>query len=270
MTREFAVSFREKIIPVIKEVLGSEYDVAEYDEVLVNDYIRYYVEIKNVNAAVGKCIYIEKLADYSLHNPEKTLRELALLTVERLNEDVTAKQIDFRPWKYAREDLSLDFVDTSRNIRYLEDKVSRRFLDLSCVVMTRLDDEYGLPEFHIVTKALAEQWGVTEDTLFYVARRNMLRLTVYLLGAEYNYRTMGCSFLPEMCEKMIPSYWKGDVLISPTSNGSAYLLLSDGSEADVQRIKTVASEVRECYEEHEVVNDSVYLYIRSSKRIVKL
>lgn len=158
--------FAEKVKELLEK---SGYEAHVGTVVKPNDTIFHSIHVTEQGKNVSPTFYAEML-----YNHFEVIELSANFIVEQMKmfsvpfDNDISKLHDFN---YVKDKLSYKLINTEMNKRYLRDKVSREFLDLSIVPYIAIpsSEEYGSV---MVTKNLLENWNVTKEEVLDIAMEN--------------------------------------------------------------------------------------------------
>ena len=270
-TRKFA----EEAAAKVRKRLGSGYEVTVTETVKNNGTEKTGVCIRRAGENIGAVVYPDPtgitvdvdgiLADY-LKAPKLPLDGEGVLDFEK-----------------AKDRICFKLVNADRNSERLKDMPHKAFLDLAMVLFVFLDSD-GMATVE-VTDGLMDTWGVDEDTLWELAKKNTPRLLpekmgtlsdflsasfddmgtydcripLWVLTNERKHYGAGIICYDGVLDKMLEEVGCS-LIVLPSSVHEVLVLKDDGSAEHEDLIRLVRVVNRTAVEPVDFLSDNIYLY----------
>lgn len=171
-------NYKEKILELLKDFYGHDAEVTMHAVYKGNDTYRTGISVRlfeNDNN-VAPVVYIDHLYSKYIDNEmslDAVISELVKM-IENANDAEICNCVgDLTDWDFVKDKVFPIVVQTETNAKYMEDLVSKEYLDLSILYNIRLlVDENGVGSVKI-SNGLFEQYGVSLDELQQQALSNL-------------------------------------------------------------------------------------------------
>ena len=287
------ITFKEELVRILERKTGGRVDISKVEK--NNGVTLEAVTIQTDPGLITPLIYLKGF--YEEYEKGRTLEEIAGHII-RLGSGNTGEGLNwlarnFSDYEAVRDNISYRLVNYEKNAGLLQNMPHRRFLDLAIVYQAvSFDKEAGTGSI-LINQEQAESWGVTEETLNWLAQENtpklfpaevdsvggILRrmgvecgfsgeeleeiggrgLPLYTLTNTHRYMGAVCILYPDILQK-ISEIMKSDLFILPSSVHETLILPDDGIHT-VGELKEMVHEVNVTQvAEEEFLSDGVYRY----------
>ena len=171
------IDFKEKILSKLEELVSENdlYEITEKTFHKINrdmDAVAIMLKENKEGTGYGQIHYYENL--YSDYKNGLSVDEVVRTIMDSLKENRPEKiNLDMVfSYEECREKIAAQVISRERNEAILEECVHRDILDLALVYRIILkSDDQGMMST-IITKEIADNWGVNEEELYKVALKN--------------------------------------------------------------------------------------------------
>ena len=169
MKKEFA----EQVKVTIENKLNNGVSLELHEMLKLNDVTQFGLVFPSDQNSVSPVFYLDDAYDMFLAG-DLTVEKAADALIKNYNGCTATKQFDtgkYLDWDSMKDKVIFKVVNKEANARLLKDVPHRDFLDLAVMYCCLVDDA---DDFATITirNNLLEIWGITEDTLYQVAKEN--------------------------------------------------------------------------------------------------
>ena len=285
------IDFKEKILSKLEELVSENdlYEITEKTFHKINrdmDAVAIMLKENKEGTGYGQIHYYENL--YSDYKNGLSVDEVVRTIMDSLKENRPEKiNLDMVfSYEECREKIAAQVISRERNEAILEECVHRDILDLALVYRIILkSDDQGMMST-IITKEIADNWGVNEEELYKVALKNTKASSPYRISNMYE-MIFGCKregvppvfvlakesggfgasaiAYPEEIKKA-KKLFKGDFFIFPSSQHDLVLIPYD--PLSVETHKEMVKDInKEAVDIADWLSDSVYYYDCESEEV---
>lgn len=288
--------FVEKIVALLKEKMGEDYDIKVTKVVKNNDIHLTGIIMMKKSDSVSPTIYLEEL--YQEHCAGTDIQEIVDKIAELYEAQLRDIKLDmnfFSDFKYVKSRIFHKIIHYEKNKKLLEDVPHFKWCDLAVVFYYAMEEEILGRASVLIHNNHLDMWGQSVDALYQIAQENMRRSMPEMLvpmwelidsitggrseGAEdirlyvltnrdklYGASAMLYSDkISELADKL-----QSNLLILPSSIHEV-LLLPDDREKEYDFYRQMVEEVNTTQvEPEEILSYSLYRYDREKAEIEEI
>lgn len=174
--------FTEKIVDLLQDRMGAEYEVKTTDVTKNNDIQMTGVIMMRASDRISPTIYLEE--PYRQYCEGVDMQEIVDRIVDFYGEQTREIDIDidsFRDFEYVRDRIFHKIVNYDKNRKLLEDIPHFKWCDLAVVFYYAVEDSVWGNASILIHNNHMDMWEQTVDTLYRIAQSNMRKSMPELL-----------------------------------------------------------------------------------------
>ena len=207
--------FAEQLMERIRQKMGAGYTVSMIERSKINQPMQKGIVIKALGDKASPVVYVDDLYErYRIGEGMETLTDDVCAIYHKPLPFSASDMRQILQWEQVRDRLRLILIPAESNEELLADVVHRNVLDLAAFVCLDFPGSDGAAGFVRVRADMLGLWKQDDDTVYGIARENMLR-------SEWNVQDMADLLQELMQQETFPVL---DEMMDDTQRGQLMIL----------------------------------------------